>query len=140
MREVRGAEQREGGTRCDGVDRDTLVSMTIAALVLSVLLAVVMLGSGVTKLRRTDGMIAQMDAVNVTPAQTPVLGGVEVLAAVGLVVGLLWTPIGIAAAIGAVVYFAGAVVAHVRAHDKNLAPAAVLFLLAVATLVVLILR
>lgn len=45
----------------------------------------------------------------------------------------------IAAAIGADVSFAGAVVAHVWVHEEHLQPAAVLLLLAVATLMVLLL-
>ncbi|MFZ7086847.1 DoxX family protein [Curtobacterium sp. RRHDQ10] len=114
--------------------------MTIAAVVLSLVLAAAMLGSGTMKLLRTPQMLAQVGVVHVTPAQTPVLGAIEVAATVGLVVGLFWTPIGIAAAIGAVIYFVGAVVAHVRAHDRGFVPALVLALLSVATLVVLILR
>jgi uncharacterized membrane protein YphA (DoxX/SURF4 family) len=111
----------------------------IAAVALSLLLAVAMLGSGVMKLLGTAQMTENMRVVNVSVPQMRVLGVLELLATVGLVVGL-WVPaIGIAAAIGAVVYFAGAVVAHVRAHEKNVQPAAVLFVFAVATLVVLLL-
>lgn len=113
--------------------------MHIAAVALSLLLAVAMLGSGVMKLLGTAQMTENMRVVNVSVPRMRVLGVLELLATVGLVVGL-WVPaIGIAAAIGAVVYFAGAVVAHVRAHEKNVQPAAVLFVFAVATLVVLLL-
>lgn len=113
--------------------------MHIAAVALSLLLAVAMLGSGVMKLLGTAQMTENMRVVNVSVPQMRVLGVLELLATVGLVVGL-WVPaIGIAAAIGAVVYFAGAVVAHVRAHEKNVQPAAVLFVFAVATVVVLLL-
>jgi uncharacterized membrane protein YphA (DoxX/SURF4 family) len=113
--------------------------MHIAAVVLSLLLAVAMLGSGVMKLLGTEQMIENMRVVNVSVPQMRVLGVLEVLATIGLVVGL-WVPgLGIAAAIGAVVYFAGAVVAHIRAHEKNVQPAAVLLVLSVATLVVLLL-
>ena len=48
-------------------------------------------------------------------------------------------PLAIAAAIGSVVYFAGAVVAHLRAHDRELQGAVVLLVVSVATLVVLLL-
>jgi uncharacterized membrane protein YphA (DoxX/SURF4 family) len=108
----------------------------IAAVVLSLLLAVAMLGSGVMKLLGTEQMTENMRVVNVSVPQMRVLGVLEVFATIGLVVGL-WVPgLGIAAAIGAVVYFAGAVVAHIRAHEKNVQPAAVLLVLSVATLVV----
>jgi uncharacterized membrane protein YphA (DoxX/SURF4 family) len=113
--------------------------MHIAAVVLSLLLAVAMLGSGVMKLLGTEQMIENMRVVNVSVPQMRVLGVLEVLATIGLVVGL-WVPgLGIAAAIGAVVYFADAVVAHIRAHEKHVQPAAVLLVLSVATLVVLLL-
>ena len=113
--------------------------MHIAAVVLSLLLAVATLGSGVMKLVRNPKIFASMEAVHVTPTQMIVLGLLEVAAAAGLVIGLWWAPLAIAAAIGAVVYFAGAVVAHLRAHDRDLQGAAVLLALAVATLVVLLL-
>jgi hypothetical protein len=48
---------------------------------------------------------------------------------------LFWWPIGIAAAVGVVLYFAGAVGAHLRVKDRNFAPALVLFAVAVAALV-----
>jgi hypothetical protein len=111
--------------------------MHIAAVVLSLVLAVAMLGSGVVKLARAPQMIENMRAVHVSIPQMVVLGVLEVAATVGLVIGLWWGPLGLAAAIGAVLYFGGAVVAHIRASDRNIVPAAVLLALAVATLVVL---
>ncbi|WP_144751505.1 DoxX family protein [Curtobacterium pusillum] len=113
--------------------------MHIAAVVLSLVLALAMLGSGVMKLIRNPRIVASMEKVHVTPPQMIVLGLLEVAATVGLVVGLWWTPLAIAAAIGSVVYFAGAVVAHLRAHDRDLQGAVVLLALSVATLVVLLL-
>ncbi len=98
-----------------------------------------MLGSGVMKLIRNPRIVASMENVHVTVPQMTVLGLLEVAATVGLVVGLWWTPLAIAAAIGAVVYFAGAVVAHLRAHDRDVQAAVVLLALSVATLVVLLL-
>ncbi|SDQ63976.1 DoxX-like family protein [Curtobacterium sp. UNCCL20] len=113
--------------------------MHIAAVVLSLVLALATLGSGVMKLIRNPKIVASMEAVHVTPAQMTVLGLLEVAAAAGLVVGLWWVPLAIAAAIGSVVYFAGAVVAHLRAHDRELQGAVVLLVVSVATLVVLLL-
>jgi DoxX-like family len=52
-----------------------------------------------------------------------------------LLVGL-WVPaIGVAAAIGVILYFIGAVSFHVRAHDTGLVPPVVIGLLGVAALV-----
>jgi hypothetical protein len=62
---------------------------------------------------------------------------VLLLAAVGgLLAGLVWSPIGIAAAAGLVVYFALAAGAHLRADDReHLATPVVMLVLAVASLV-----
>lgn len=46
----------------------------------------------------------------------PWLGAAKAAGAIGLLLGLLWPPIGIAAAIGIVLYFTGAVITIVRAH------------------------
>lgn len=113
--------------------------MHIAAVVLSLVLALAMLGSGVMKLIRNPRIVASMENVHVTVPQMTVLGLLEVAATVGLVVGLWWTPLAIAAATGAVIYFAGAVVAHLRARDRDVQGAVVLLVLAVATLVLLLL-
>lgn len=109
--------------------------MLIASAIVSVLLAVMMLMSGVMKLRRAPALMTSMAAVNVPEATVPRLGLLEVAATLGLLLGLFWAPIGVAAAIGAVLYFIGAVVAHIRVGDKAVAPAAVLLLLAIAALV-----
>jgi uncharacterized membrane protein YphA (DoxX/SURF4 family) len=111
----------------------------IAAVVLSLLLAVAMLGSGVMKLVRAPQMVSNMAVVHVTPSQMSVLGVLEVAATVGLVAGLWFPPLAIAAAIGAILYFAGAIAAHVRAKDSGMQGAIALLVLSVATLIVLLL-
>jgi hypothetical protein len=54
--------------------------------------------------------------VGVSERWLPLLGGLKAAGAVGLVLGLLWRPIGIAAAIGLVAFFVGAITFHVRAR------------------------
>ncbi|MFJ3171081.1 DoxX family protein [Streptomyces roseus] len=49
--------------------------------------------------------------------------------------GLWVRPLGVAASIGVTLYFAGAVISHLRVKDFDLAPAAVLTLVAAAALV-----
>jgi hypothetical protein len=60
---------------------------------------------------------------------------VEILGALGLLVGIWVVPIGVAAAAGLTLYFLGAVAAHVRvkAPMKDLLPAVGLMLLALVT-------
>lgn len=62
----------------------------------------------------------------------PRLAALKAAGAIGLVAGRWLTPLGIAAAVGVTLYFVGAVVAHLRAKDYELAPAAVLTLVAAA--------
>lgn len=113
--------------------------MDIAALVFSIALAAVMLGSGVMKLIRAPRVVALMGDVDVTGLQVTALGVIDVAAAAGLVAGLWWAPLGVAAAVGTVAYFAGAIVAHLRAGDRAVQGAAVFLGLAVVTAVVLVL-
>ena len=65
----------------------------------------------------------------------PFLAGLEFAAAAGLLLGIRWAPLGIAAATGMTLYFVGAIVAHVRVNDlKGLGPAVQMLFLAVAAL------
>ena len=59
----------------------------------------------------------------------------EFAGAIGLIVGLFWWPIGVAAAIGTFLYFLGAAIFHLRAGDKNIAPVVVLMLVSIAYIV-----
>ena len=109
--------------------------MFIATVVVSVLLAAAVLGSAMAKLSKQPKIIESMTELRVPAAWLPRLAAAEIAGAIGLLVGLKFAPIGIAAAIGLVGYFVGAVATHVRAKDKNIAPPAVLMLLSVAALV-----
>ncbi|MDX1892767.1 DoxX family protein [Mycolicibacterium sp. 050158] len=113
--------------------------MHIAALVLSLVLALAMLASGVMKLIRAPRIVALMAAVNVTPPQLTILGGLQVASTIGLIAGIWFPPLAIAAAIGLVLYFSGAIVAHVRAGDRAMQGAIFFLVLAVATLATLFL-
>jgi hypothetical protein len=62
-------------------------------------------------------VLANSAKVHVPRSWLPMLGIVKVAGAIGLLVGLVGPPaIGIAAATGLVLYFIGAVIAHLRAH------------------------
>ncbi|WP_435591298.1 DoxX family protein [Nocardia sp. bgisy118] len=54
--------------------------------------------------------------------------------ALGLVAGFVIPPVGIAAATGLVLYFVGAIIAHLRVRDYQLGMAATAFALTAATL------
>ena len=109
--------------------------MFIATVVVSVLLAVALVASALAKFSAKPDQIENLTGLGVPRNLIPVLGALEVAGAIGLVVGLFWWPIGVAAAIGVILYFAGAVITHLRAHDRQIAPALVIGLVAVAALV-----
>ncbi|SDN78452.1 DoxX-like family protein [Klenkia soli] len=110
--------------------------MFIATVVVTVFLTVALVASAIGKLTKNEGATAAVLGVGVPANRIPVLAALELAGAVGLVIGLvLWAPLGIAAAVGVVLYFLGAVVAHLRVKDNGYGPAAFLLLVAVAALV-----
>ena len=112
--------------------------MHIAALVLSVVLGLAMLASGVMKLVRAPRIVSLMAAVNVTPSQLTILGALQVASTIGLIIGVIWfPPLAIAASIGLILYFTGAIVAHLRAGDPAMQGAIAFLFLAVATMATL---
>lgn len=109
--------------------------MFVATVVVSVLLALAALGSGMGKLTKQPKIVESLTGLGVPSSWFPFLALAEIAGAVGLLVGLGVAPLGIAAAIGLIAYFVGAVLTHIKAKDKNFAPPAVLALIAVAALV-----
>ncbi|MEC4573533.1 DoxX family protein [Streptomyces sp. CMAA1738] len=113
--------------------------MFIAYAVVGGLLALVLTASATFTLQRNDQVVASMQKVRVPDSWLPRLATLKAAGAIGLVVGLWVTPLGVAAAVGVTLYFIGAAVSHLRVKDYDLAPAAVLALVAAAALVLRIL-
>lgn len=109
--------------------------MFIAYAVVAGLLALALTASTTVTLQRNPAVVANMQKVGVPDSWLPRLAALKGAGAIGLVAGLWVTPLGIAAAIGVTLYFIGAVAAHLRAKDYELAPAAVLALAAAAALI-----
>jgi hypothetical protein len=113
--------------------------MFIVTAVLSVLLAVALAGSAYAKLTKDPKIVESLvGTVGVPEDRLWMLAALELAGAAGLLIGLFWAPLGIAAAVGVVLYFIGAVGGHVRVGDTSpaaLAPAGVILLVAVAVLV-----
>ena len=110
--------------------------MFIATVIVSLLLAAIALASASLKFRPDSAPARTIMSLGVPPSWLPRLAAAEIAGAVGLIVGLAWAPIGIAAAAGLVVYFVGAIVAHVRADDAANSKNAVLpLVLSIAALV-----
>ncbi|MFE9662823.1 DoxX family protein [Streptomyces sp. NPDC005955] len=111
--------------------------MNVFLWVLQILLVLVMLAAGGSKLAQSREKLAvSMNWVNsFTPAQIRGIGVLEVLAAIGLVapaatdLAPVWTPI---AAVGVALLMIGAAITHLRARElPSIAVNAVLFVIAV---------
>jgi uncharacterized membrane protein YphA (DoxX/SURF4 family) len=108
--------------------------MFIAAAIVSSLLAVALVASGRGKLVKDPRQLKIMATVGFPADKLWLLATAEIAGALGIVVGLFWWPIGVAAAIGVILYFIGAIGSHIRVKD-NFVSALVVLLVAVAVLV-----
>ncbi|MEU8898601.1 DoxX family protein [Nocardia sp. NPDC048505] len=110
--------------------------MFVATVIVSVLLAVGLIPSAYFKISRKPEFVEAYAKLGVPENRLNLLAAALLAGAVGLVAGLWWPPIGIAAAIGLILYFLGALAFHVKARDyKTMAPPAIILALSVAALV-----
>ncbi len=110
--------------------------MFIATAVVSAVLAACLVFAAVRKLSHSEEVVLAYARAGVPEERLDALAMILFAAAAGLVLGLIWAPVGVAAAIGLILYFAVAVGFHVRAGDLgNVATPLVLELLSVAALV-----
>jgi hypothetical protein len=109
--------------------------MSTAATIVSALLAAILAAAAVRKLSHREEVVASYERVGVPRDRLDYLAFILLAGSAGLVVGLFWAPIGVAAGIGVVCYFLLAVIAHVRHRDQEHLPTPVAIeLLAVAAL------
>ena len=86
-------------------------------VVVTVITAVVTAAIAIPDLIPAGFVLANSAKVHVPRSWLPMLGALKLAGAIGLLVGVVGLPvIGIAAATGLVLYFIGAVIAHVRAR------------------------
>ncbi|MEV0738987.1 DoxX family protein [Streptomyces sp. NPDC050549] len=110
--------------------------MFIAYVVLAVVLSLLLVSSARSDITRDPKITEQLKAVGVPDSWFLPLGLVKIAGALGLLAGIVYRPLGIAAAIGVVLYFLGAVITHLRAGDmKGVGTPTVIMLVAVAPLV-----
>ena len=107
----------------------------IATVVVTGLLAAMFAFAGLIKVVGVRQSLAIRDHLGVDPLQWRLIGALELAGVAGVLVGLKWPPIGVAAAIGLALLVLGAIVFHVRASDSaaDTAPAVISLGLAVAT-------
>ena len=107
--------------------------MPFILFILATLLGAAATVSALGKFKKKADVMAIMEHVGVSADMIPVLGLLEVAGALGLFAGIWNKPLGVASAVGLALYFAGAIVAHLRKKDsfKDLGPAAGLTVLSV---------
>ncbi len=112
--------------------------MYIAYIIIAIIMSLLLIGSGTAKLRHVPTVVHGVhEVVGVPMRWFPWLAACEFAGAAGLLIGIVWWPLGVAAAIGVVIYFIGASVGHVRVKDfKGLSAPVVILLFAIAVLVV----
>ncbi|MFF4614723.1 DoxX family protein [Nonomuraea jabiensis] len=91
--------------------------MSFATTTLSVLVALVFLLAGAPKVLLRPQVTANLLRLGVGSAMTRTIGVLEIAGALGLVTGLLWRPVAVAAAAGLTLLLIGAIGYHVRARD-----------------------
>jgi hypothetical protein len=108
----------------------------IAYVVVSSLLSLALLFSGFTKVSGQQAMVNQLAGLGVARRLVPVLGGLLIAGAAGLIVGNWVGYLGVAAAGCLALYFLGAVGTHLRAGDaKGSVPPVVLTAVSATALV-----
>jgi hypothetical protein len=109
--------------------------MFVATVAVSTLLASLLTFAAARKLSHRPEVVRTYVRVGVPEDKLDYLAVILLAGATGLILGLLWAPLGVAAATGVVLYFILAVAAHIRADDtENLPTPVVIELIAVSAL------
>ena len=109
--------------------------MLIAYIIVTVIAAAANIFSATLDFIRFKQILVNMAKVGVSESWITILGILKAAGAVGLLVGIAVPLIGVAAAIGLVLFFIGAIITHRRAGDSSFGLAVIFLLLAVAALV-----
>jgi hypothetical protein len=109
--------------------------MVAAYIVVTVLAAIANAFSATLDFVRYQKILIAMAKAGVPESWLTTLGMFKAAGALGLLVGIGVPPIGIAAALGLILFFVAAIIIHLRVRDDSFGLAAVFLLLAVAALV-----
>lgn len=103
------------------------MAVTVAATIVSSLLAVLLAWSAIRKLSHQERFVRGYLRVGVPEDRLGHLAVILLAGAAGLLLGLLWSPLGVAAALGVVCYFVVAIAFHIRADDTRNLPTPIVF-------------
>ena len=109
--------------------------MFTAYIVVTVLTAAANFFSATLDFIRYKQILINMARVGVSESWITILGILKAAGALGLLVGIGVSLVGMAAAVGLVLFFVAAIITHLRARDYSFGLAVVFLLLAVAALV-----
>ncbi|MFE7802442.1 DoxX family protein [Nocardia sp. NPDC057440] len=110
--------------------------MFVATVIISVVLAVMLSMSAFFKITRRPQFVEGYAAIGVPESWLNPLAALLLAGAVGLLIGLWFAPVGIAAAVGLILYFLGGIGFHVKAKDwKSMPVPMVILILAIVALV-----
>jgi len=109
--------------------------MFTAYIIVTVLAAAANTFSATLDFIRYKQILINMAKVGVSEAWITILGILKAAGALGLLIGIGVPLIGIAAAVGLVLFFVAAIITHLRARDYSFGLAVVFLLVAVAALV-----
>jgi DoxX-like family len=108
--------------------------MFIAYIIVTALTAAANVFSATCDFVRLDRITTAMARAGVPQSWLTPLGILKTAGAAGLLIGIRVPLIGIAAATGLVLFFSGAIITHIRAHDRSYGLAVVFLALAVCSL------
>ena len=105
--------------------------MFILLAVVTGFMTLVCVGSSIADWKKDPRIMESMDRMKVPVGVIPALPLFKMAGAAGIVLGLWTKPLGIAAGVGLVLYFIGAVFFHLRAKDplKDTGPAVLMLII-----------
>ncbi len=109
--------------------------MFTAYVVVTFLTAIIIGISATLSFIRFKPVMLQMAKAGVPETWVNMLGTLKAAGAIGLLVGFFIPQIGMAATVGLILFFIGAIITHLRARDNQFGYPSVYFLLAVTVLV-----
>lgn len=101
--------------------------MNIGYIVTAILVSALLVFTARNKLVRQKDVVDVLVRVGVPERMFPVLATLQLLGAAGLLIGIFFRPLGVAAAAGVVLFFLGAVISHLRVKDTKGAPMPAVF-------------
>ena len=109
--------------------------MFVAYVVVTIVTAAANIYAAANDFIRPAWLMSSMSKLGVPESRLPTLGILKAGGALGLLIGFAVPFIGVAAAIGLILFFVAAIITHLRAGDHSFGIAVMFLLLALAALV-----